>query len=64
TVEEVTLYKNEETKEIKFIDVKYKPITSEIDSSLKAKSKSLNKGEKIYSILQFNKNPSKEEIKG
>ncbi|MCB9370516.1 hypothetical protein H6501_02880 [Candidatus Woesearchaeota archaeon] len=62
-IADVSPYKDKEAKVIKFIDVEYKPITSKIDSNLKAKSKSLNKGEKVYFILQFNKNPSKEEIK-
>ena len=59
---DVSPYKNKESKEVKFVDIKYKP-NSEINSKIKTKTKKLDSNEKIYSILQFNKNPSKEEIK-
>ncbi|USN44330.1 MAG: S8 family serine peptidase [Candidatus Woesearchaeota archaeon] len=61
-IADVSPYKDKEAKEVKFVDLKYKPLNSNIDLNVKTKSKSLSKGEKIYSILQFNRNPSRSEI--
>ncbi|MCA9459068.1 MAG: S8 family serine peptidase [Nanoarchaeota archaeon] len=60
---DISPYKDKGTKEVKFVDIKYKP-NSEINSKIKLKTKYLTKGERVYSIIQFNKNPSNHEITG
>lgn len=57
---DINPYKNKETKEIKINTLIFIPKTG-IDSGVKLKSKLLIKDEKTYAIIQFNKNPSKEE---
>ena len=59
--EDINPYKNKETKEIKFIDLKYKPDKG-INEKVKLKTQNLKKDETMYAIIQFNRNPSKEEL--
>lgn len=58
---ELSPYKNKDVKEIKFVGFDYKPQKG-VNENIKLKTKSLDKGEKVYSLIQFNKNPSKEDL--
>lgn len=58
----VNPYKNKEVFEINYRDKKIKPEKG-IDKNLKLKTKSLDKGKKVYAMIQFNRNPTKDELK-